>query len=78
MLNKEIGVNFFIASHNPDMVSAIKYISEKEGTTDGLNFYLAEKEKNKLQYNYRHLRTEIDPIFGSFNIAIDRINMYGA
>lgn len=77
LLNKELGVKFFIASHNPDMVSAIKYISEKEQTDGNLNYYLAEKEENEFTYSYRHLGTEIDDIFGSFNIAIDRINLYG-
>lgn len=77
LLNKELGVKFFIASHNPDMVSAIKYISEKEQTDANLNFYLAEKEENEFTYTYRHLGTEIDEIFGSFNIALERINQYG-
>lgn len=77
MLNKELGVKFFIASHNPDMVSAIRYISEKEGTLNGVNFYLAEKSKEKFKYNFKFLGKEIDPIFESFNIAIDRINLYG-
>lgn len=77
LLNKELGVKFFIASHNPDMVSAIKYISEKEQTDGNLNYYLAEKEENEFTYTYRHLGTEIDDIFGSFNIAFDRINLYG-
>ena len=78
LLNKQLGVNFFIASHNPDMVSALKYISAKEGKADSLNFYLAEKADSKHHlYNYRHLGTDIDPIFASFNIALDRINQYG-
>jgi predicted ATP-dependent endonuclease of OLD family len=77
MLNKEIGVKFFIASHNPDMVSAIRYISEKENTLDKVNFYLAEKSDLPFQYNYTFLDKEIDPIFESFNIAIERINKYG-
>ncbi len=77
MLNKEIGVKFFLATHNPDMVSAIRYISEKEGTLDGVNFYLAEKSSYKFKYNYKFLDKQIDPIFESFNIAIDRINKYG-
>lgn len=78
LLNKEIGVNFFIASHNPDMVSAIKYISEKEGTTNKLNFYLAEEdETDKGRYTYKALGTDIEPIFKSFNIALDKINEYG-
>lgn len=48
MLNKELGVKFFLASHNPDMVSAIRYISEKEGVLENANFYLAEKKKVSL------------------------------
>ena len=78
LLNKEIGVKFFIASHNPDMVSALKYISEKERVQDTLNYYLAEKIENKFSYNYRNLGVSIDPIFKSFNIAMDRINQYGS
>lgn len=78
LLNKEIGVNFFIASHNPDMVSAIKYISEKEGVSHSLNFYLAEQiDKEKDLYVYNDLGTDINPIFKSFNIALDRISLYG-
>jgi energy-coupling factor transporter ATP-binding protein EcfA2 len=77
MLNKELGVKFFLASHNPDMVSAIRYISEKEGILERVNFYLAERINEKFSYNYKFLDKEIDPIFESFNIAIDRINKYG-
>lgn len=77
LLNKELGVKFLIASHNPDMISAIKYISEKEEIDNNLNFYLAEKD-NEGTYSYKSLGTEIDEIFNSFNIAIDRINQYGA
>lgn len=78
LLNKEIGMKFFIASHNPDMVSALKYISEKEKTNKNLNFYLAvQQSKNKYLYKYKHLGTDIEPIFASFNIALERINQYG-
>ena len=76
LLHKHIGVKFFLASHNPDMVSAIRYIAEKEGVLDNVNYYLAEKEEETYQYNYRSLGTEIDLIFASFNIALDRINQY--
>ena len=77
LLHKHIGVKFFLASHNPDMVSAIRYIAEKEGVLDNVNYYLAEKEEEETYlYNYRSLGTEIDPIFASFNIALDRINQY--
>lgn len=77
LLNKSFGVKFFLASHNPDMVSAIRYISEKEMVNNKVNFYLAEKVKDRFTYDYKHLGTEIDPIFASFNIALDRINSYG-
>lgn len=77
LLNKEYGVNFFIASHNPDMVSAIRYISEKQDNLANLNFYLAEKVGN-YKYDYKHLGIEIDPIFSSFNIALDRMHQYGS
>jgi hypothetical protein len=77
LLHKHIGVKFFLASHNPDMVSAIRYIAEKEEVLDNVNYYLAEKEEGETYlYNYRSLGTEIDPIFASFNIAFDRINQY--
>lgn len=77
MMNKELGVKFFIATHNPDMVSAIRYISEKEGVLENVNFYLAKKSVESFKYNYEFLDKEIDPIFESFNIAIERINRYG-
>lgn len=77
MLNKELGVKFFIATHNPDMVSAIRYISEKEGNLENVIFYLAVPSEKKFSFNYQFLDKNIDPIFESFNIAIDRINQYG-
>lgn len=77
LLNREIGVKFFLATHNPDMVSAIRYISEKENILNKINFYLAEKSSDAFEYNYKFLDKEIDPIFESFNIAIDKINRYG-
>jgi hypothetical protein len=78
LLNKELGVKFFIASHSPDMISALKYISEKEGVTPNLNFYLAEKKNpTDYTYSYRALGTNIDDIYASFNIAFDKIDLYG-
>ena len=76
LLHKHIGVKFFLASHNPDMVSAIRYIAEKEGVLDNVNYYLAEKAEEAYLYNYRALGSDIAPIFGSFNIAIDKISQY--
>ena len=76
LLNKYFKVKFLIASHHPDFISAIKNISEKEKNTDAVNFYLAEKEENTYQYNYRALGLDIEDIFGSFNIALARIDIY--
>jgi len=77
LLNKHLGVKFFLATHNPDMVRAIRYISEKEGTLEKVNFYLAEQSDEKFKYNYKSLNIDIEPIFASFNIALERINQYG-
>lgn len=79
MLNKIVGVKFLVASHHPDMISAIKYISEKEETDKKVRFYLAEREEQEEHlYKYKDLGTDIEPIFSSFNIALERIDLYGA
>jgi len=78
MINKIVGVKFFVSSHNPDLVNAIRQISEKENTLDTLSFYLAEKQRDSFEYVYKYLGTEINEIFKSFNIALERIEMYGA
>lgn len=77
LLNKHLGVKFLLASHHPDMISAIKYISEKENTSGNLHFYLANQHQNSFTYNYKDLGVEIEDIFSSFNIALERIDLYG-
>jgi predicted ATPase len=77
LLHKSTSARFLIASHHPDMISAIKYISEKEKVEANLHFYLAEKAETGYTYNYRDLGTEIEDIFSSFNIALERIDLYG-
>lgn len=78
-LNKYLGVKFFLTSHNPDFVSALRYIAEAEGVGERTNFYLAEEDRDEPnQFNYSWLGLNIDPIFESFNIALDRISQYGA
>lgn len=62
-IHKKLGVNIMIASHNPDMVSAISSISKKEGVDDKTNFYLAEKNDDSWQYTYKSLGTDISDIF---------------
>lgn len=79
LLNKQIGLKILISSHNPDMVAAIQSIARKEGVLDTTHFYLAQKEqKNDLRFYYKDLGTDIGEIFESFNIALSRIQMYGA
>lgn len=77
LVNKILGTKIMIASHNPDMVAAIRAISEKENILDSVNFYLAESNGDH-KYSYKNLQGEIGEIFSSFNIALDRIKMYGA
>ncbi|MBU0488708.1 MAG: hypothetical protein KKD31_12235 [Bacteroidetes bacterium] len=44
--------------------------------SENLHFYLAKKYR-RYTYNYVDLGTEIDEIFSSFNIALERIDQYG-
>ena len=63
MLNKKLGVVFLIATHSPDMVESIKYISKKNKMNDGtVNFYLAEENKNN-KYKFEHQKFTIGKIF---------------
>lgn len=78
LLNKELGVHVMIASHNPDMVSAIRSIAEREGLLYQTRFYLAtESNTSEYQYEYVDWGQNIAPIFESFNIALQRIQYYG-
>ena len=77
MLNKEIGLKIMIASHDPDMVSAIRYVADAEGVLVNANFYLAEHDVNSETYTYKALGHDIDPIFESFNKSFDLIEKYG-
>lgn len=77
LLNKNLGVKFLIASHHPDMISALKYIANEEMAEDGLNYYLAKRYRKTYTYNYKKLGTDIEEIFTSFNVALDRIEQYG-
>ena len=78
LLNKQLGVKVMITSHNPDMVAAIRAISDKEGILEKTRFYLAEQSpNNSYRYIYKDLEQNIGPIFESFNIALSRIEEYG-
>lgn len=77
LINKYLGTKILISSHNPDMVSAIQTIADKEGVLDIVNFYLSEADNdNQGRFSFKSLGTDIAEIFDSFNVAIDRINNY--
>lgn len=77
LLNKEIGCKVMLASHNPDMIAAIRSISSAQGTLAATRFYQAEKDPDSLRYTYKNLGSDIEEIFRSFNIALERIKDYG-
>lgn len=77
LLNKDLGQKIMLATHNPDMVAAIRSIAEKEQVLDKTNFYIAEPSGQSNTYCYKALGTDISEIFTSFNIALDRIQAYG-
>lgn len=78
LLNKEVGTKIVVASHNPDMIAAIKTISEAEDRRGTTRFYQAERDADTLRYRFVDLGNDITEIFRSFNIAIERIDTYGA
>lgn len=78
LLNKHLDLKVMVASHNPDMVAALKAVAEKEGMLGKVHFYLSEQVTDSYhQFSYRDCGQEIAPIFESFNIALTRINAYG-
>ncbi len=76
LINKTTGTKIFITSHNPDMVSAIRYISEAEGISENTRFYLAEQFENTALYEYRNLGNDIGPVFDSFNQSFSTLEKY--
>ncbi|MCD8386560.1 MAG: ATP-binding protein [Bacteroidales bacterium] len=76
-LHKRLGVKIMIASHDPDMVEAIRSIAQKEGVGDATKFYLAAKNPEIGKYLYQDLGMEIGEIFSSFNLALTKIDTYG-
>lgn len=78
LMNKNLGLKVMLASHNPDMVAAIHEIAGKEGILNNTNFYVAQPlSPDSHQFVYKGLKHEIGEIFASFNLAIDKINLYG-
>ena len=77
-LNKKTKARFFIATHSTDMVSALRYISEKEETLDRLSYYRAvPSDADAYTYDYQAMGTDIEPIFESFNKSYELIEKYG-
>lgn len=78
LIRKSLGVKIVLASHNPDFVAAIKAIAKKEEILAETNFYLAQSvDDDGFQYAFKPLGCDIEPIFNSFNIALERIQQYG-
>ena len=77
LLHKQKGVKFFIATHSPDMVEALKLLSEKEKCLDSLCFYLAEENSDQQKmYDVKRLGHDIEPIFASFNKSYTKLDGY--
>lgn len=77
LLHKELGQKIMVATHNPDMVAALKAIAEREGVIDKTHFYIARTNEQQGGYIYKDLGADISEIFTSFNIALSRIESYG-
>lgn len=75
LLRKYLGVKVLLASHDPDMISAIHDMTayyKMEGET---NFYVAnETEIGSGEYSFQWLEHDIAPIFDSFNMAMVKIS----
>ena len=77
LIHKNTGLYIMLASHDPDMVSTIRYVAEAEGVLERTNFYLAEQDGESQTYTYKDLGKDIEPIFASFNKSFELIEKYG-
>lgn len=76
-LYKDLGVKIVIASHSPDMISALETISRRHELEDVTRFYQA-KQGPDLKYIFEDFGMNISGIFESFNIAFSKMQGYGA
>lgn len=78
LIAKRLKARIFVTSHDPDMISALKVVSEAE-KLDGVRFYLSNEAglQGRPQYDYESLGMNIEKIFRRFNVALDRIDTYG-
>ena len=75
-INKNLGTKLLIASHCPDLVSALYNLAQAYGVAD-IRFYQSFQEGEDGHYSFKDCGGEISDIFESFNIALDRISSYG-
>ena len=75
MIYKTLGTKIVIATHSPDMVSAMQTIAGKEGVLSNTNFYIAQKNTTG-KFDYKALSGDTEDIFKSFNVALDKIEEY--
>lgn len=79
-INKRIGTRFFVTSHNPDFVAAIRCISEREGTLGKTRFYYAEKTDDGFAWKEAKEDGDdpksIGPLFEIFTKGIEKIAEY--
>lgn len=76
-LYKDLDVKIVIASHSPDMISALETISRRHELEDVTRFYQA-KQGADLKYTFKDFGMNISGIFESFNVAFSKMQDYGA
>ena len=79
LIHKTLGTKLFLASHDPDFIAAIKAIAKREEVLEETNFYISSSEEQECsyRYNFKWLGKDIETVFESFNIALERIQQYG-
>lgn len=74
LLHKKLGVRILVSSHDPDFVSAIKYMGQKAELGQAVKFYFARKKGAR--YDFLPQGNDISAIFTSFNQALTEIRKY--
>lgn len=77
MLRKETGCRFLISSHSTDMISTLRYVTERElGCSP--DFYLATNKvsENPFTFDFEKCGEDIEPIFNVFNQSFRLVDLY--
>lgn len=75
LIRKYLGVKILLASHDPDMISAIHDMTSYYKMESETNFYVAkETDMGSGKYAFQWLGHNIAPIFDSFNMAMVKIS----